>query len=313
MKIEIPRGCGIKVGVYKIATCLSENVYIGGSFQSFTHRSSRHLKDLNENVHHCKHLQYAYNKYSKDSFTFSILEKYDKKEFKSKEEMIKFVLSREQYYLDIYPKELKYNTVETAGTNAGFKHTEEFKKKKSDQYKGRACHPNSVNAMKLANTGRIVSQETRDKISKIHKGRPHTPEQVKKAADKLRGGTLKNKRNILFCKPENYKIKYVFKTDIEAAKFIKVAPSTIRVSAANCKKLKGYILMYDSYPIINKRSKYKKVIEYDKVTKKVVRVWNSKKEFAISNNISEGRIKHILSGVTKQIKDSKTEIMYEHK
>ena len=60
-------------GIYKIKNIINGKVYIGQTY-NLKYRWSRHKSDLNNNRHHNKHLQNAWNKYGEDNFRFEIIE-----------------------------------------------------------------------------------------------------------------------------------------------------------------------------------------------------------------------------------------------
>lgn len=60
--------------IYKIENLINKRVYIGQTVQRFVSRKNAHIRDLKKNNHHNLHLQNAWNKYGKKSFSFSILE-----------------------------------------------------------------------------------------------------------------------------------------------------------------------------------------------------------------------------------------------
>ena len=60
-------------GIYKITNIKNNKIYIGQSSDIFW-RWTHHKSDLNNNRHHNRHLQNAWNKYGKDNFVFSIIE-----------------------------------------------------------------------------------------------------------------------------------------------------------------------------------------------------------------------------------------------
>lgn len=84
-------------------------------------------------------------KYGLDNFTLEILE------YCSPE----LVLSKEQYYLDLYKPE--YNILKVAGSSKGYKHTPESKMRKSS----RVVSEKTLKKMSL----RVQSDLTRNKIS----------------------------------------------------------------------------------------------------------------------------------------------------
>lgn len=52
---------------------INGKIYIGQTY-NLKYRWSRHKSDLNNNRHHNKHLQNAWNKYGEDNFRFEIIE-----------------------------------------------------------------------------------------------------------------------------------------------------------------------------------------------------------------------------------------------
>ena len=103
-------------------------------------RFNEHIRDLNGNYHHNKHLQSAWNKYGEDSFTFDILEECTQDKLNE----------REMYWIDYYNSyKSGYNkslggegTIgkDNSGENNpmyGKHHTEEAKRKMSEAHKGK--------------------------------------------------------------------------------------------------------------------------------------------------------------------------------
>jgi group I intron endonuclease len=77
--------------IYKI-TCIGDNKVYVGSTHNIKRRWQIHRDTLKRNVHHNSYLQYAWNKYGKDSFKFEILEIVSFNEYREKE----------QYWIDFY-------------------------------------------------------------------------------------------------------------------------------------------------------------------------------------------------------------------
>ena len=65
--------CGGIVGIYKIENKFNGKVYIGQSID-INRRFKEHKNSLKNNKHHNTHLQYAFNKYGEDNFTFEIID-----------------------------------------------------------------------------------------------------------------------------------------------------------------------------------------------------------------------------------------------
>ena len=138
-------------GIYKIINKLNGKYYIGRSDNIIgtTGRWLEHINALNANRHNNDYLQNAWNKYGKDNFEFVIVE----------EVPIEKLVETEQKYLDLIKpnrRKLCYNLSLSAngGGHLGCKHTEQTKRHLSEKLKGR-----------------ILSPETRRKISLSQKGR----------------------------------------------------------------------------------------------------------------------------------------------
>ena len=160
-------------GIYKIK--LHEKEYVG-SAKNIRTRINRHLSELRLNKHHNQKLQHEFNKHPVCKIEYEILEYVD----------ICNLIEREQYYIDtINPY---YNICKVAGNTTGVLHSDETKEYLSKIRKG-----------KQTSLGRILSQETKDKIAAKATGRPlhqnfkqasimantgrkHSDEEIKKVA-----------------------------------------------------------------------------------------------------------------------------------
>lgn len=126
-------------GIYKII--LNGKDYIG-SAKDIKDRIRRHLGELNNNNHGNNRLQRAFNKHGVESFEYVVLE----------ETCIFDLIKREQFYID--ENKPYYNICKTAGSTLGRMHSDKTKAYLSKIKKG-----------KQPSLGRILSQETKDKIS----------------------------------------------------------------------------------------------------------------------------------------------------
>lgn len=132
-------GHSTKAGVYKIVNTIDGKFYLGSTY-SFYKRCPSHRSNLNKGLHHCRHLQNAWNKYGEDAFEFHILEV---TEVKKRTEV-------EQKYLDEhFGKPYCYNSSPRAQKHA------------------RDTRPKHI--LKEI-YGREKSKEERDKISKGQQG-----------------------------------------------------------------------------------------------------------------------------------------------
>lgn len=144
----------LKSGIYQIVNKVNGKKYVGSS-NDIMKRWSLHKSLLNRKKHHSTHLQSAWDKHGKDKFIFEIIENVEDNSL---------LYEREQYWLDLYKT---YN-----GEN-GY---------------------NISKDSKAATRGRTHSEETKQKISKAHKGKlrsdmtgpnniwfgKHLPEEIKR-------------------------------------------------------------------------------------------------------------------------------------
>lgn len=61
-------------GIYGIRNIVNGKIYVGQT-KDFKHRWREHVRELNHNIHHNKHLQNAWNKYGEENFEFFVIEK----------------------------------------------------------------------------------------------------------------------------------------------------------------------------------------------------------------------------------------------
>lgn len=114
-------------GIYIIRNLLNNMVYIG-SAKNIKQRLHEHNSMLRRNKHHSKYLQNSYNKHP-DCFMFSIIE----------ECSIKFLIKREQYWIDFFlsfKKIYGYNEAPIAYSSLNRKLSKETKEKISKSHKG---------------------------------------------------------------------------------------------------------------------------------------------------------------------------------
>ncbi len=178
-------------GVYKISNNIDNRIYIG-STQCFKRRFTEHLKSLADNTHNNPHLQKFVNKYGIDSIKFEILEIID----------LEDLLIKEQYYLDnCIDFNRDFNICKIAGTPPNYNRS--FSEKDilyiAELYNsGKSCcqiseilfnHRNQRSKIakitkgesyseyrdlfkykKYNQTGRVISQETKNIIGNKNKG-----------------------------------------------------------------------------------------------------------------------------------------------
>lgn len=156
----------MKTGIYKI-TSPSGNFYIGSAVK-FAKRWCAHKRDLACGKHHSNALQSACYKYGVGALKFEKLLVCNKKD----------LLMFEQRAIDILNP--KYNMYRTAGSALGHSPSIETRLKLSAANKGRVPPQSTVDACRLAVTGRKASPETLAKMSAVRIGKKHTRETIEK-------------------------------------------------------------------------------------------------------------------------------------
>jgi group I intron endonuclease len=131
-------------GIYEIRCSANDKVYVGQSLNLYQRKIDHfkvlrnHKADRTKPRHHCKYLQYAFNKYGEETFSFHVVFILDEKlvsRIKDKE-VVKLVLKPlEQIYMNNYIPKQMFNSAPAAASTAGFKMTEEHKKDISERRK----------------------------------------------------------------------------------------------------------------------------------------------------------------------------------
>lgn len=159
MKINLTKDQEKSIGIYSIRNIINNKVYIGSTTQGFKKRLSKHLYDLNANIHHSNYLQKSFNKHGTNNFEFLVLELCK----------IETIIEKEQYWIDKTECFLDingYNILQNAYNSKGYKHTEESLILISEISKRRKPNPKSIKAMQIANTGRKRTREHSEIMSK---------------------------------------------------------------------------------------------------------------------------------------------------
>jgi group I intron endonuclease len=154
-------------GVYQIRNMVNGRLYVGSAVRIWS-RWTIHRRQLNRGTHHSVVLQRAWNKYGEDSFDFSVLE------FCDSDRLIEV----EQSFIDGLSPD--YNIAPRAGSQLGYKHSEEARRRMSQS------RPKDFSPM----TGKRHAEETKKRISESRKGKgggPRSPERLAKISAALKG------------------------------------------------------------------------------------------------------------------------------
>lgn len=153
----------MEAGVYLISNNVNGKCYVGSTVH-LDQRRREHFSRLANNKHINAHLQNAYNKYGREAFDFEILETIDIDDnIKDK------LLKREQFWVDNLKPE--YNVLLVAGSNLGYHHTEETKKKISESTTGVKKSEEHAKHIREGQSGRVLTEEHKAKLSEAAKHR----------------------------------------------------------------------------------------------------------------------------------------------
>lgn len=173
--------------IYVITNIINDKQYVGQAVNK-DKRWRDHKIMLNAGKHQNKHLQNAYNKHGKENFIYTILEI-----IVAGLDLLIRLTEREQYWMNalncVTPN--GYNLNPTAASALGFKHTEETKLKWSEQRKGKKRSAEFALSVSIRMTGKIISDETRQKLIDGHKGYKHSEE----TRAKMTAAKVGNKNN----------------------------------------------------------------------------------------------------------------------
>lgn len=153
----------MEAGVYLISNNVNGKCYVGSTIH-LDQRRREHFSKLANNKHINAHLQNAYNKYGREAFDFEVLETMDIDDnIKDK------LLKREQFWIDNLKPE--YNILLVAGSNLGYHHTEETKKKISESTTGVKKSEEHAKHIREGQSDRVLTEEHKAKLSEAARHR----------------------------------------------------------------------------------------------------------------------------------------------
>ena len=179
--------------IYLITNLANGHTYVGQASDK-DKRFKEHIKTLNGNYHCNIYLQRSWNLFGKECFKFEVLE----------ECSIENLNDREQHYIDTLNPE--YNMAPVAGSMLNYKHTKEAKANMSKAHIGKRCHTKEykkklselmkgnklnkgrkqniqIEAMRVATKGKPKSLEHKAKIAASNRGKIISEETRKKMSD----------------------------------------------------------------------------------------------------------------------------------
>lgn len=246
--------------------CFKSNdnkLYVGSAVNLYN-RISTHIRELVNNIHHNNYLQNYFNKYGHEVLTVYIIEYVNDSNT---------LIEREQYWINLLNP--CFNICKTAGSVLGRKHTEETKLKISKGNIGKTLNKtkpefseehkeNLSTALKgkqqrlgktnseehkrkisEAHKGKIVSEETRHKLSSVNLGKKLTEEHKAKIKANNKSALVKIVPIIAINIKTNEEIK--FDSIKECCKILNVDRANINKIINNkIIQAKGYKFRYDS-------------------------------------------------------------------
>jgi len=160
--------------IYKCTNLLDGKFYIGYS-ENVEKRKQRHIRD---SVNSKRHFYHAIRLYGPENFTWEVIDS----SAQSIEELKQLEI---KYIAELKPQ---YNMTAGGDGGTGMKHSHSSKEIMRQKALARPrfsqTHRNNI---AISNTKKIVSQETREKMSKAHKGRVKSPEECLKISLSKKG------------------------------------------------------------------------------------------------------------------------------
>lgn len=156
-----------KSGIYQIKNLVTGKVYIGSACR-LSSRKADHLRGLQRGNHVNQKLQRAWSKYGPSAFEFSVLELVDQ---------VEMLTVREQHWIDsLNAVASGYNIAPVAGSQLGFRHSEQAKAAMSARMIGCKRSAESVAKQAAAVRGVPKSKEHAAKVGAALRGRKASPE-----------------------------------------------------------------------------------------------------------------------------------------
>jgi group I intron endonuclease len=176
----------MKSGIYQILNKVNGKSYVGSAVD-IEKRWIVHRSNFNNNKREHPYLHNAWDKYGEEAFQFNVLEYVQNPQW---------LIEIEQYWIDFLETAnplFGYNACPIAGNNMGLKLREETKIKIGMAHKGKIVSEETRKKLSDANKGRNnwlgkkLSEKHKQSLSAAAKGRKHTEETKKKLRERSKG------------------------------------------------------------------------------------------------------------------------------
>lgn len=165
----------MKIGIYKIINKINNKSYVG-STSNFDKRWYSHRFRLKNNTHHSSKLQNSVNKHGIENFVFEVIEECPKE----------LLIEREQHWIEILNSYNDgYNSTPRACNNGGL--ADETIEKLKKIHTGKKMSKEAKEKMSKSKKGRKLSEETKEKLRKISKGKKMSEEAKRKMSESKKG------------------------------------------------------------------------------------------------------------------------------
>lgn len=267
-------------GIY-IITCLSSNKHYIGRSVNCKERLSKHKSQLRECKHPNIHIQNSWNKYN-GNFSFDIIDDY----------LIEYLPSMENWWCNI---------LNTHDKNFG------FNIEPTSPYGKIRCSIETIEKIRLSNTGKKVSEETRKKLRTINLGNKLSEETILK---------LKNSKRCIEVDfyDKNGKFLKTFKSIREAERETNTKAKSIRLCiSGEFNIVKSHIFKNHGDYLSKEEINTRNIKSHDSMKLKVVGFYldgtkigefNSYYEAAKLNNLDPYKISLCCRGLQKRVKNT---------
>lgn len=180
----LPRGPAVRYGVYVLINIVDNHFYVGSS-QKILHRLSAHRVMLISGNHRSKKLQNSFNKFGASSFYFYAVQVKDRETAYDIEQFLLDQTMRHDFSCNtssdarLSSKNLTMSEevrLKLRMLNLGKKQSQETIAKRVKHLIGKKHSPRQIEALRIYNSTKIVSQTTREKLRQINLGKKQSEE-----------------------------------------------------------------------------------------------------------------------------------------